>query len=214
MWCPFHYLGLSSQWPGRPVVGLLLEVCRFAVAVIHLLSRVWLSKLQAARLPRLSRSPRAGSDFCPLSWWCRLTSSSFASCFYSCLQSFPASGSFPVSQLFTSGGQRIGVSVSASVLPVNIQDWFLLGLTGLTSLQSKGLSRLFSTHSSKASTRWHILACNFGQMTFLSKPQWILLYCEDSLIHLTNIYQMPAVCRALFLGPTERMNVKHLELWK
>ena len=64
--------------------------------------------------------------------------------FSSCLQSFPASGSFPVSQLFTSGGQSIGASASASVLPMNIQDWFPLGLTGLISLQSKGLSRVFS----------------------------------------------------------------------
>ena len=76
--------------------------------------------------------------------WCHPTISSSVVPFSSCLQSFPASGSFPVSQFFTSGGQRIGVSASASVLPMNIKDWFSLGLTGLIFLQSKGLSRVFS----------------------------------------------------------------------
>ena len=84
------------------------------------------------------------SDSCPLSWWCCLTISS-AALFSVCLQSFPASGSFPSSQLFTSGGQCIRASASASVLPVNVQGWFPLGLTGLISLQSKGLSRGFSS---------------------------------------------------------------------
>ena len=75
--------------------------------------------------------------------------------FSSCLQSFPASGSFPVSALFASGGKCIGLSASASVLPMNIQDWFLLRLTGLISLQFKGLSRILQHHSSKASILWH-----------------------------------------------------------
>ena len=73
----------------------------------------------------------------------------------SCLQSFPASGSFPMCQLFTAGGQSIGVSASASVLLMNIQDWFPLGLSGLISLQSKGLSSLLQHHSSKASILWY-----------------------------------------------------------
>ena len=99
--------------------------------------------LQHARLPCSSPSPGACSNSCPLSWWWHPTiSSSVAS--FSCLQFFPASGSFPVSQLFTLGGQSIGVPASASVLPVNIQDWFPLGLTGLIFLQSKELSRVFS----------------------------------------------------------------------
>ena len=76
--------------------------------------------------------------------WCHSTISSFVIPFSSCLQSFPESGSFQMSQFFTSGGQSIGVSASASVLPMNIQDWSLLGLTGCISLQSKGLSRVFS----------------------------------------------------------------------
>ena len=81
---------------------------------------------------------------CPLSQWCHPTISSSVVPFSFCLQSFPSSGSFPVSQFFTSGGQSIGVSASASVLPMYIQDWFPLGLTGLISLKSKGLSRVFS----------------------------------------------------------------------
>ena len=101
--------------------------------------------LQHVRPPCPSPTPGVYSNSCPLSQWCHPTISSsvipFSSC---CLQSFPASESFPMSQFFASGGQNIGVSTSASVLPMNIQDLFLLGLTGLTSLQSKGLSRVFS----------------------------------------------------------------------
>ena len=81
---------------------------------------------------------------CPSSQWCHLTISSSVIPFFSCLQSFPASGSFPVSQLFASGDQSIGVSASASVLSMNTQDWSPLELTGWISLQSKGLSRVFS----------------------------------------------------------------------
>ena len=81
---------------------------------------------------------------CPSSWWCHPIISSSVVPFSSCLQSFPASGSFLMSWFFASGGQNIGVSASASVLPVNIQDWFPLGWTGWISLQSKGLSRVFS----------------------------------------------------------------------
>ena len=91
-----------------------------------------------------SPTPRACSNSCPSSQWCHPTISSSVIPFSSCLQSFLASESFPVSWLFTSGGQNIKVSASASVLPMNIQDWFLLGSTGLISLESKGLSRVFS----------------------------------------------------------------------
>ena len=85
------------------------------------------------------------ANSCPLSWWCHLTILSSVTPFSSCPQSFPASGSFPMSWLFASGDQSIGASASASVLPMNIQDWFPLGLTSLISLQSKGLSRVFSS---------------------------------------------------------------------
>ena len=97
--------------------------------------------LSHTRLPCPSPSPGACSNSCPLSWWCLPTISSSVVPFSSCLQSFPASGSFPVSRLFASGGQGIGAS--ASVFPMNIQDWVPVGLTGWISLQSKGLSRVF-----------------------------------------------------------------------
>ena len=92
--------------------------------------------------------PGACSNSCPSSQWCHSTISSSVMPFSSCLQSFPASGSFPMSQFFTSGGQSTGVSASVSVLPMNSQDWFPLGWTGWISLQSKGL---LQHHSSKAS---------------------------------------------------------------
>ena len=100
--------------------------------------------LQHARLPCPSPTPGAYSNLYPLSWWYHPTISSSVIPFFSCFQSFPASGSFQISQFFESGGQSIGVSVSASVLPMNIQDWFPLGWTGWTSLQSKGFSKVFS----------------------------------------------------------------------
>ena len=100
--------------------------------------------LQHSRLPFPSPTPRACSNSCPSSQWCHSTISSSVIPFSSCLQSFPASGSFPMSQFFASGGQSIGALALASVLPVSIQDWFPLGLTGWIPLQSKGLSRVFS----------------------------------------------------------------------
>ena len=100
--------------------------------------------LQHARPPCPSPTPRACSNSSLSSQWCHPTISSSVIPFSSCLQSFPVSGSFPMSQFFTSGGQSIGASSSASVLPMNIQDWFPLGWSGWISLQSKGLSRVFS----------------------------------------------------------------------
>ena len=103
--------------------------------------------LQHARLHWPSPTPRACSSSCPLSQWCHPTISSSVVPFSSFLQSFPASRSFPMSRFFASGGQSIGVSASASVLPVNTQNWFPLGWTGWTSLQSKGLSSVFSNNT-------------------------------------------------------------------
>ena len=100
--------------------------------------------LQHDRPPCPSPTPRVYSNSCPLSQWYHSTISSSVSHFSFLLQSFPASGSFQMSQFFPSGGQNIGVSASASVLPVNIQDWFPLGWAGWISLQPKGLSRVFS----------------------------------------------------------------------
>ena len=100
-------------------------------------------ELQHARLPHPSLFPRVGSNSCPLNQWCQPAILSSVIPFSSCHQSFPASGSFPMGWLFASGSQNIGAS--ASVLPMNIQDWFPLGLSGLISLQSKGLTRVFSS---------------------------------------------------------------------
>ena len=101
-------------------------------------------ELQHTRPPCPSPTPGVHPNPCPLSRWCHPTMSSSVVRFSTCPQSFPALGSFQMSQLFTSGGQSIVVSASASVLPMNIQDWFPSGWTGWISLQSKGLSRVFS----------------------------------------------------------------------
>ena len=149
--------GRQNNVPSRDVHILILDpvmlfcvcvcVCSLARSVqfIHSVvsNTLWPHGLQHARLPCPSSAPRAYSNSCPSSRWCHPTISSSGITFSSCLQCFPASVSFPVSQFFTSGGQSIGVSASASVLPMNIQDWFPLGWIGWISLSSKGLSRVF-----------------------------------------------------------------------
>ena len=105
---------------------------------------LWLHELQQARPPCPSPTPGVHPNSCPLSQWCHPAISSSVVPFSSCPQSFSASRSFHMSQLFASGGQSIGVSASTSVLPMNTQDWSPLGWTGWISLQSKGLSRVFS----------------------------------------------------------------------
>ena len=113
---------------------------------------------QHARPPCPSPTPRVHPNPCPLSWWCHPTISSSVIPFSSCPQSFPASGSFQMSQLFASGGQSIGVSASTSVFPMNIQDWiFPLRWTGCISLLSKGLSRVFSNTTVKSTILIHWL---------------------------------------------------------
>ena len=113
--------------------------------------------LQHARLLCPSPTPRAYSNSCPWSRWCHPTISCSVVPFSSHLQSFPASGSFQMSQFFASSGQSIGISSSASVLPMNIQDWFPLGLTGLISLQSRGLWRVFSNTTVHKHQFWAFL---------------------------------------------------------
>ena len=105
---------------------------------------LWLHGLQHARLPCPSLSPRVFSNSCPLNWWCHPTISSSVTHFSSCLQSFPVSSSFSVSQLFTSGSQRNRASASPSILSMYIQGYFPLGWTCLISLLARGLSRVFS----------------------------------------------------------------------
>ena len=140
---------------------------------------------QHARLPCPSPSPEACSNSCPSSQWCRPTISSSVVPFSSCLQSFPASGT-SASRLFESGGQGIGASASASVLPMNIQDWFPLGWTRLISLLSKGLSRVFQ-HSSKASILRHLaffivqlsypyMTVRLTKRTFVGKVMSLVFY--------------------------------------
>ena len=122
--------------------------------------------LQHILLPCPSPTPRARSNSCPSSQWWYPTIPSSVIPFSSCLQSFPASGSFQMNQFFALGGQSIGVSASASALPMNIQDWFPFGLTGWICLQSKGLLSLLQHHSSKA---W-ILQCSAFFIVQLSHP--------------------------------------------
>ena len=138
----------------KEVLGFISKILKHYVFIFlnngHFLSSVQFSysvvsnSLQHVRPPCPLPTPGVHPNPCPSSRWCHQTISSSVVHFSSCPQSFPASGSFQMSQLSTSGGQSIGVSASASVLPMNIQDWFPLGLAGWISLQSKGLSRVFS----------------------------------------------------------------------
>ena len=122
-----------------------VQFSQFSRSVVS--DSLWPHELQHARPPCPSSTPWVYSNSCPLSRCCHPATSSSVVPFSSCPQSLPASGSLPMSQLFTWGGQSIGVSASPSVLPVNIQDWSPLGWTGWISLQSKGLSRVFSNTS-------------------------------------------------------------------
>ena len=134
---------------------------------------LWPHRLQHARLPCPSPPLRLwdmGHLSCPMSQWCHPTISSSIVRFSSWLQSFPASGSFPMSQLLASGGQSIGASVSAAILPMNIQGWFPLGLIGLISLQSKGLSRVFSRTTVWKHKFLSVLQCSAFFMVQLSHP--------------------------------------------
>ena len=132
--------GKVPPWKGKLVLLIFNLTWCFSLVVSDSLQP---HGLQHARPPCPSPTPGVYSNSCPLSLWCHPTISSSVVPFSSYLQSFPASGTFPVSQFFASGGQSIGVSASASVLPMNIQDWFPLEGTGWISLQSKGLSRIF-----------------------------------------------------------------------
>ena len=121
-------------------------------------------ELQHTRTPCPSPTPWVHPNPCPLCWWCHPTISSAIVPFSSCPQSFPASGSFQMSQFFVSGGQSIGVSASSSVLPMNTQDWSPLGWTCWISLQSKRLSRVFSNTTvshQRDKNQIHRISCIF-----------------------------------------------------
>ena len=143
-----HMLHSVAKKKNKPAPTLS---CACSVQFSHSVTfdSLQLHVLQYTRIPCPSSIPGACSYLYPLSRWCHSTISTSVVPFSSCLQSFQASGSFPMSQFFTSGGQSIGASASALVLPMNIQEWFPLGLTGLISLQSKGLSRVFSNTTVK-----------------------------------------------------------------
>ena len=126
------------------VISTWFDICSIQFSRSVMSDSLWPHEPQHAKPHCPSPTPRVLPNPCPLSWWCHPTISSSVLPFSSCPQSLPASESFPMSQLFAPGGQSIGVSASASVLPVNTQDWSPLGWTGWISLQSKGLSRVFS----------------------------------------------------------------------
>ena len=139
---------------------------------------LWPHVLPHARLPCPSPSPGACSNSCLLSQWCHPIISSSVVPFSSCLQSFPASNYFPVSRFFVSGGQSIGASASASVPPMNIQDRFPLGWTGGISLQSNGLSRIFSNTTVQKHQSFCTqpsLWCNYHIHTWLLEKLWLWL---------------------------------------
>ena len=149
-------------WEGWPN-SLLFTSVQFSCSVVS--DSLWPHGLQHTRPPCPSPAPGACSNSCPSSLWCHPTISSSVVPFSSHLQSFPASGSFPVSYFLSSDGQSIGVSASASVLPVNSQDWSPLGWTGWISLQSKGLSRVFPTAQ--------LNSINSSALSFLHSPTHI-----------------------------------------
>ena len=152
-------------------------------------------RLQHIRLPCPSPSPGACLNSCPWSWWCHptISSSAFSS---SCHQSFPASGSLPMSQFFASCGQNIGFPASVSVLSMNIQGWFPLVLTGLLSLQSKGLSRVFSNIA--------VQKHQFLSPQFPYDPALTSILITGKTIGLTRwkfIYIYKHICTEQFLTP-------------
>ena len=139
---------------------------------------LWPYGLHHTRPPCPSPTPGVYSNSCPLSWWCHPTILSSVVPFSSSLQSFPASGSFQISQFFASGGQSIGVSASTSVLPMDIQDWFPLGWIGGISLQSKGHSRVFSKQQFKS--------INSSVLSFLYTPTLTSYMTTRKTIALTR----------------------------
>ena len=140
-----------------------LSSVQFSRSVLS--NSLWPHGLQHARLPCPSPTLGAYSNSCPFSQWCHPTISSSVVLFSSCLQFFSASRSFQISQFFASGGQSIGVSASASILPMNIQDWFPLGWTCWISLQSKGISRVFSNTTVQKHSAFFIIQLSHPYMT-------------------------------------------------
>ena len=138
----FHQVSIQGEVSSLLTEGSQLSSKQFSLSVMS--NSLWPHGLQHARPRCPSPTLRVYSNSCPLCWWCHPAISSSVVPSSSHLQSFPASGSFQMSQFFASGSQSVGVSASPSALPMNTQDWSPLGWTGWISLQSKGLSRVFS----------------------------------------------------------------------
>ena len=140
----YFWLSIIVLYIPRSGIAWSYGSVQFSFSVVS--NSLWPHGLQHARPPCPSPTPGVHSNSCPSSRWCHSTISSSIVPFSFCLQSFPASGSFSMSQFFASGGQstRVSASASASILPMKILDWFPIGLTGFICLQSKGLSRVFS----------------------------------------------------------------------
>ena len=168
--CPAGPVGWVNRWQAASLHVQFSSVAQLCLTLQH-------HGLQHARPHCPSPTPRVYSNSCPLSQWWHPTISTPVVPFTSCLQSSPASRSFPMSQLFTSGSQSIGVSASTSVLPMNTQDWSPLGWTCWISLQSKGLSRVFSN------TTVQKLACSLSQYTPMCTygPTFIRYVCIPNL---------------------------------
>ena len=166
-------------------------------------------KLQHSRLLCPPLSPRVCSNSHPLHQWCYLTISASATPFSFCFQSFPASGSFPTSWLFASGGQSI--RASASVFPINIQGWLFLGWTGLISLQSKGLSKLFSSPTVQKCihTHTHIYTHTYIHNSVGPWTTWVW----PSWVHIQIFFQYICIIILRDLQLVESMNVK-LQIWR
>ena len=147
---------------------------------------LWPHEPQHARPPCPSPAPRVHPKPRPLSRWCHPTILSSVFLFFSCPQSFPASGSFPVSQLFTSIDQSIGVSASASVLPMNIQDWSPLGWTSWISVLPKGLLSLLQHHSLKASILQHSIFFTVGKGRNINWNGSDMRWSKKSSFHITR----------------------------
>ena len=153
--------------------------------------------LQHARPPCPSPTPRVYSNSHPSSWWCHPAISSSVVLFSSCLQSFPASGSFSISQFFTSAGQSIGASASAPVLSMNIQHWFPLGLAGLISLLTKRLSRVLSSTTVQKHQFFSTQPSLWSNSQMFLSPSFLYLFTEMTKMHKVLLEPHTWKCFAL-----------------
>ena len=177
------------------ILYLWSSLSQFSSVSSVLSDSLQLHGLQHTRPPCPSPTPGASSNSCPSSWWCHPTISFSVILLSSCFQSCSASGSFPMSQLFASGGQSIVVSASASVLPMNIQDWFPLGLTGLISLHSKDSSP--STQKSSPTPQFKNI--NSSMLSFLYSPILTSIhdYWKNHSFDCTDIYSFSVLDKSL-----------------